>query len=256
MPLMYCTSQNGRSLTCCWISLGPEFSAMFYWSLWSWYPAQHFWSCHKLGPWRISMQTWVGCWHPIKSWYSICTSKRGIQTGGRSMLMRLISVCLLSVNLLYLRHQTTLPLKVRYKADSLCTISADTDNGTGVDPAEYLGSFYKFDEPLVFPSSLFSGELAEDSTQIRIKSPGADRSGNDRWSRIVRHRYGLVVRGVLKYRAFPLGGLYPQSAAICDVVHVEPTSGTVDEDPDQSFCFKDKLWMGNIFVESVVLQEI
>ncbi|KAG2226039.1 hypothetical protein INT45_002505 [Circinella minor] len=109
----------------------------------------------------------------------------------------------------------------------------------GVDPAEYLGSFYRFDEPLLFSPAMLSAEGPfEASSQIRIKSPGADKSGNQRWSRIIRYQYGLVARGVLKYRPFPFGSFYRQSAAICDVARVDPTNG-VSEDPDQSYCLKD-----------------
>ncbi|KAI9269117.1 hypothetical protein BDA99DRAFT_343236 [Phascolomyces articulosus] len=110
----------------------------------------------------------------------------------------------------------------------------------GVDPAEYLGSFYRFDEPLLFsPAMISSEEPFEASSQIRIKSPGADESGNQRWSRIIRYQYGLVARGVLKYRPLPFGSFYRQSAAICDVARVDPTTGVVSEDPDQSYCLKD-----------------
>lgn len=51
----------------------------------------------------------------------------------------------------------------------------------GVDPAEYLGGFYHFDEPLLFRSSLYTKESVTATSQIRIKSPGADKSGNERW---------------------------------------------------------------------------
>ena len=109
----------------------------------------------------------------------------------------------------------------------------------GVDPAEYLGSFYRFDEPLSFSPAILSAEGPfEASSQIRIKSPGADDSGNQRWSRIIRYQYGLVARGVLKYHPLPFGSFYRQSAAICDVARVDPTNG-VSEDPDQSYCLKD-----------------
>ncbi|OAD02593.1 hypothetical protein MUCCIDRAFT_164515 [Mucor lusitanicus CBS 277.49] len=106
----------------------------------------------------------------------------------------------------------------------------------GVDPAEYLGGFYHFDEPLSFPSSLISKEPVTAISQIRIKSPGADKSGNERWSRIIRYPYGLVVRGVLKYRPLAFLSPYPQSLTICDVVRVNPTTDKVSEDPDQGFC--------------------
>ncbi|KAL7314644.1 Vacuolar inheritance and morphology protein [Mucor circinelloides] len=106
----------------------------------------------------------------------------------------------------------------------------------GVDPAEYLGGFYHFDEPLSFPSSLISKNPVTAISQIRIKSPGADKSGNERWSRIIRYPYGLVVRGVLKNRPLAFLSPYPQSIAICDVVRVNPTTDKVSEDPDQGFC--------------------
>jgi hypothetical protein len=55
-------------------------------------------------------------------------------------------------------------------------------------------------------------------------------------SRIIRYPYGLVVRGVLKYRPLSFLSPYPQSIAICDVVRVDPTTDKVSEDPDQGFC--------------------
>lgn len=54
---------------------------------------------------------------------------------------------------------------------------------------------------------------------------------------MIRYRYGLVVRGVLKYKTVPyLFGIYPQSEAICNVTSVDPTTGAVSSDPDKSFC--------------------
>lgn len=108
----------------------------------------------------------------------------------------------------------------------------------GVDPAEFLGSFFRFDEPLSFAPAFINGPVMA-SSQIRIKRPGADLSGNERWARIIRYPYGLVARGVLKYQPFPLSQLYPQSAVICDVARVDPHSGTISDDPDQSYCLKD-----------------
>jgi hypothetical protein len=54
-------------------------------------------------------------------------------------------------------------------------------NTRGVDPAEYLGGLVHFDEPLSIKSSIFNQGLIETISQIRIKSPGADTSGNERW---------------------------------------------------------------------------
>ncbi|KAI8979281.1 vacuolar segregation subunit 7-domain-containing protein [Mycotypha africana] len=108
----------------------------------------------------------------------------------------------------------------------------------GVDPAEYLGGLDHFDEPLSILSNHFFPPPEEAITQIRIKSPGADTSGNERWSRMIRYPYGLVVRGVLKYKPIPpfIIGTYPQSVAICNVSQVDPTSGIVSTDPDKTIC--------------------
>ena len=119
-------------------------------------------------------------------------------------------------------------------------INATASEGAhGVDPAEYLGSCHHFDEPLSFRANLFSTQAETAITQVRIMSPGADKSGNERWSRIIRYPYGLVARGVLKYQGLPFGGLFRQSSAICDVAHVDPTTGDVSEDTDQGFCLSD-----------------
>ncbi|KAI8997863.1 hypothetical protein BDB01DRAFT_831390 [Pilobolus umbonatus] len=106
------------------------------------------------------------------------------------------------------------------------------------DPAEYLGVVYHFDEPLSITSSAFNNRKKETVTQIRIKSPGADISGNERWSRMIRYPYGLVIRGVIKYRPVPIimDLYYPQSVALCNVSQINPTTGVVTHDPDRSYC--------------------
>ncbi|CAO3697196.1 unnamed protein product [Rhizopus stolonifer] len=103
-----------------------------------------------------------------------------------------------------------------------------------VDPAEYLGSLTHFDEPLSIPSSLRQPSVKEVISQIRIKSPGADMSGNERWSRIIRYPYGLVVRGVLKYKKMPL--YHALSITVCNVTQVNPITGTVTPCPDKTYC--------------------
>lgn len=53
------------------------------------------------------------------------------------------------------------------------------------DPAEFLGSIYHFDEPLVFqPAGLFEPKISISTSQVQIKQPGNtddDNSGNERW---------------------------------------------------------------------------
>jgi hypothetical protein len=54
---------------------------------------------------------------------------------------------------------------------------------------------------------------------------------------MIRYPYGLVVRGVLKYKPIPfIMGTYPQSIAICNVTQVDPTTGAVSTDPDKTIC--------------------
>ena len=44
---------------------------------------------------------------------------------------------------------------------------------------------------------------------------------------MIRYPYGLVVRGVLKYKPAPFKmGIYPQSAAICNMTRVDPTKAS------------------------------
>ncbi|KAI8146346.1 hypothetical protein BJV82DRAFT_643471 [Fennellomyces sp. T-0311] len=117
---------------------------------------------------------------------------------------------------------------------------ADADIGVFAFIPEYLGSFYHFDEPLSFPSTFIINRPAKAISQIRIKNPGGDKAGSERWSRMIRYPYGLVTRGVLKYNPISFAAIYPQSAAICDVARVDPTTGTVSgEEPDQGYCLKD-----------------
>jgi hypothetical protein len=64
---------------------------------------------------------------------------------------------------------------------SFATNELNTTHTRGVDPAEYLGGLIHFDEPLSIPSNVFNKGRTEAISQIRIKSPGADASGNERW---------------------------------------------------------------------------
>lgn len=55
-------------------------------------------------------------------------------------------------------------------------------------------------------------------------------------SRIIRLPYGLVVRGMLKYKPLSFLSLYPESLSICNVVRVDPVTGHISKDLDQDFC--------------------
>ncbi|CAO3651825.1 unnamed protein product [Cunninghamella echinulata] len=126
----------------------------------------------------------------------------------------------------------------------------DNNNTTIMTPAELLGNCQYFDQPLSFISSGFFSEenekkqLVNASTQIRIKSPGLDASGNQRWSRMIRYPYGLVNRGVIKYYPFPFFSFSSlQSISLCIVFHVDPKSKTItsnqvinETDDDHGYC--------------------
>lgn len=67
-------------------------------------------------------------------------------------------------------------------SSNIIVTKLNASNIRGVDPAEYLGGLTHFDEPLSIPSNRFPNyKSMEAISQIRIKSPGADTSGNERW---------------------------------------------------------------------------
>lgn len=55
----------------------------------------------------------------------------------------------------------------------------------GADPAEFLGTIYHLEDPLIYQSgTLFNATVSVATSQIQIKNPGAtkdDMSGNERW---------------------------------------------------------------------------
>lgn len=64
--------------------------------------------------------------------------------------------------------------------------SNDTTLDTlGADPAEFLGTIYHLEDPLIYQSGeLFQSVVSTATSQIQIKDPGStkdDSSGNARW---------------------------------------------------------------------------
>ncbi|KAH8548296.1 hypothetical protein BGW37DRAFT_507410 [Umbelopsis sp. PMI_123] len=123
------------------------------------------------------------------------------------------------------------------------TNATEIINAQVADPAEFLGSIYHFDEPLVFqPAGLFEPKTTTTTSQVQIKQPGSsedDNSGNERWSRLIRYPYELTVRGVLKYRVFPYFSITRvHSARVCNVASVDPATGKVTDAPpnDKAIC--------------------
>ncbi|KAI8384173.1 hypothetical protein BD560DRAFT_385207 [Blakeslea trispora] len=115
----------------------------------------------------------------------------------------------------------------------------------GADPAEFLGTIYHLEDPLIYQAGSFLRPITSTATsQIQIRTPGAtrgDMSGNERWSLLIRYPYELTVRGVLKYQALPFMPLLMQlhSVRVCKMSRIDPASGKVSDDvsiPKQSIC--------------------
>lgn len=71
----------------------------------------------------------------------------------------------------------------------LMAVNNSTTNMTmgtlGADPAEFLGTIYHLEDPLIYQSGgLFESVTSTATSQIQIKNPGStkdDNSGNERW---------------------------------------------------------------------------
>ncbi|CEG66175.1 hypothetical protein RMATCC62417_02803 [Rhizopus microsporus] len=115
----------------------------------------------------------------------------------------------------------------------------------GADPAEFLGTIYHLEDPLIYQSgTLFNATVSVATSQIQIKNPGAtkdDMSGNERWSLLIRYPYELTVRGVLKYQILPFIPSLSQlhSVRVCKMARVDPSTGQISDNipiPEKSIC--------------------
>ncbi|KAG1449316.1 hypothetical protein G6F46_000860 [Rhizopus delemar] len=115
----------------------------------------------------------------------------------------------------------------------------------GADPAEFLGTIYHLDDPLIYQSgSFFHPTVSIATSQIQIKSPGStrnDNSGNERWSLLIRYPYELTVRGVLKYQILPTFPTLSQlhTVRVCKMARVDPSTGQISDNipiPEKSIC--------------------
>lgn len=116
---------------------------------------------------------------------------------------------------------------------------------TGADPAEFLGTIYHLEDPLIYQSAgLFHPVLSTATSQIQIRNPGStkdDNSGNERWSLLIRYPYELTVRGVLKYQILPYLPTLTQlhSVRVCKMSRIDPATGKISDDvtiPKKSIC--------------------
>lgn len=111
----------------------------------------------------------------------------------------------------------------------------------GADPAEFLGTIYHLEDPLIYQSGgLFESTASIATSQIQIKNPGAtkdDNSGNERWSLLIRYPYELTVRGVLKYQILPYFVTQLHSVRVCKMSRIDPATGKISLDvPERSIC--------------------
>ncbi|KAG0737748.1 hypothetical protein G6F62_002187 [Rhizopus arrhizus] len=116
---------------------------------------------------------------------------------------------------------------------------------SGADPAEFLGTIYHLEDPLIYEAGTFlSSKESIATSQIRIKTPGStkdDNTGNERWSLLIRYPYELTIRGVLKYQMTPFPLILSQlhTVRVCKMASVDPSSGQISDNvaiPEKSIC--------------------
>jgi Vacuolar segregation subunit 7 len=95
-----------------------------------------------------------------------------------------------------------------------------------------LGHVAAFDNPLTFDGSFWERRVHRSTGSLRLSKPGnrTELGGTERWERVLKHDFELLVRGVLLYSK-PLGGW---------AVKVPVNGGTVvdgsgDDDDDDDF---------------------
>ncbi|KAI9276168.1 hypothetical protein BY458DRAFT_506573 [Sporodiniella umbellata] len=105
----------------------------------------------------------------------------------------------------------------------------------GTDPAEFLGTIYHLEDPLIYQAgALLNSTVSVATSQIQIQSPGSikdDYSGNERWSLLIRYPYELTIRGVLKYQILPFFSNLSQfhTVRVSQVTRVNPLTGQLSD---------------------------
>ncbi len=87
----------------------------------------------------------------------------------------------------------------------------DADPPVAKDPTAgqtlLLGHVAAFDNPLTFDGSFWERRAHRSTGSLRLSKPGnrTELGGTERWERVLKHDFELLVRGVLLYSK-PLGG--------------------------------------------------
>jgi hypothetical protein len=64
-----------------------------------------------------------------------------------------------------------------------------------------LGRIFEFDSPLTFEGSPFHHSHSTSMGEVRLAKPGnkTEAGGTERWERVLKYEFDLILRGVLKY---------------------------------------------------------
>ena len=88
-----------------------------------------------------------------------------------------------------------------------------------------LGRIFEFDSPLIFEASPLRHHSHSSVGELRLSKPGneTEEGGTERWEKVIKHPFELIVRGVLKYQ-LPLSSRV-RTASIRASVIVHPDDG-------------------------------
>jgi Vacuolar segregation subunit 7 len=107
---------------------------------------------------------------------------------------------------------------------------ADKDPAAGKQTM-LLGHILKFDNPLIFDGSFWRRQPKYSTGSLRLSKPGnhTEAGGTERWERVIKHDFELIIRGIMSYNR-PLG-TGTMSISISGTAAVK---GTGDEDDGEN----------------------
>ena len=86
-----------------------------------------------------------------------------------------------------------------------------------------LGRIFHFDSPLSFEPSPVRRLSTNSSGELRLARPGnkTESGGSERWERVIKHPFELIVRGILKYQLPLSTRVQTKSVGASVLVHPE-----------------------------------
>ena len=115
----------------------------------------------------------------------------------------------------------------------------DAEPPTAKDPTAgqtlLLGHVSAFDNPLTFDGSFWERRAHRSTGSLRLSKPGnrTELGGTERWERVLKHDFELLVRGVLLYSK-PLGG-WTVKVPVNGGTVVDGSGDGEDDDDDDDF---------------------